>query len=84
MLQCIVQDTSKFLKAIKVIAKNKGIAVAGLGTCKAHRSEGEGVRNLKKRGGRRIKGDNSFNKWMRNDLKSEMSSYIPLSISMHQ
>lgn len=81
-LHHIVEDTNKLLlKAIRVITHHKGIAVADLGTHKGHRSEG--VRNLKNRGCRSVKGDNSFNKWIHDDVMSVMSSCIDVSINKH-
>ena len=77
----IIEDTNKFLTAIHVIAVNKGIVVAGLGTRKGHRSEG--ARNLKKRGGRRVKQENSFKQWIHDDAKSVMDVCIDLSINKH-
>ena len=41
----IIEDTNKFLHAIKVISQHEGVVVPGLGNRKGHRSEGN--RNLK-------------------------------------
>jgi hypothetical protein len=49
----IVQDTNKFLVAIKVIREHKGVVVPGLGERKGHR--GDEARENAKKGGIRIK-----------------------------
>ena len=61
----IIQDTDKFLVAIKVISKNEGVAVQGLGT-RSGRRNGDTM-NLNKRGGKRDKKVSTATHWKHED-----------------
>ena len=75
----IIEDTNKFLYAIKVISDFEGIVVPGLGNQKGHQAEGL---SLKKRSGIWIKNTGGQkDRWMHEDAHSCINKQIAMSPS---
>ena len=81
----ILEDTNKFLYAIRVISDHSGIAVAGLGNRKGHRNDDD-IRSIKKRGGARVKGEKDTGKearWVHDDAAGCFNLCIESSLKLH-
>ena len=77
----IIEDTNKFLNAIKVISDHEGRAVAGLGTRNGHRNAETKLRH-QKRGGRRVKKEGRYNRWVHSDADGCIEGCFASSVAI--
>ena len=77
----IIEDTNKFLNAIKVISDHEGRAVAGLGTRNGHKNAETKLLH-QKRGGRRVKKEGRYNRWVHSDADGCIEGCIASSVAI--
>lgn len=79
--QQIIEDTDWFLIAIKAISDHDGKAVAGLGSQKGHRNAK--TKSLKKRGGKRVKKEFKYKRFVHKDAGRCREICIETSMKKH-